>query len=288
MTIRPSQRGFSLVELILVIVITGVLSGVIVVFVRPAIEGFLAQRGRNEMQFAVQAALQVMTRDVRAALPNSIRTPGGNCFELMPTSGGGRYRQQAAVGLDASTCTAATCSQPLDTSTSTSSFDVLGPLNGQAKVGDFVVVGNQNGNEAYALSNLSAITALSTPADLGFGSLRMTVNTVQFPVGYTGGRFFVVPNADQAVFFTCQGAGVDAKGNGTGTLLRRKAYGFNATYPTSCPAGGDVIATSVAACSFQYDRTSLTEYGVMSLRLELARNGERAALQVSTMVSNVP
>ena len=40
-------------------------------------------------------ALRRMLRDVRVAVPNSIRTPATNCFELVPTSAGGRYRMAA-------------------------------------------------------------------------------------------------------------------------------------------------------------------------------------------------
>jgi MSHA biogenesis protein MshO len=282
MTWRPAQRGFSLVELVLVIVITGVLAGVLTVFVRPAIDSYSAQRGRSEMQAAAHAALQAMARDVRLALPNSIRTPGDQCFELIPTRGGGRYRMAGAPSQSPD------LSAVLDTSTVTSAFDVLGDLNGAAAVGDWVVVGNQSSNEAYQGSNRSAITAIAAPPSAVYGQQRFSVNAIQFPVGYGGGRFFVVPASEPAVFYRCSGAGV-SNGEGTGTLTRNTGYGFNAAYPTACPTTvGAVIATRVAACSFVFDQRSLSEFGVMSLRLELMRNGERASLQYSAMTSNVP
>lgn len=280
---KTKQLGFSLVELVLVIVITGVLAGVITVFVRPALDSYLAQRSRAELQTAAQAALHVMSRDLRLALPNSIRTPGDQCFELMPTRGGGRYRMAGEPTQSPD------LSAILDTSTTTTSFDVLGDMNGAASVGDWVVVGNQNSSEAYQASvNRSAITAIAASPAAVYGTQRITVSPRQFPTGYNGGRFFVVPNSQQAVFFRCTGAGV-VNGQGTGTLSRLSAYGFNAAYPSACPSGGgEVIATRVAACSFVYDQRSLSEFGVMSLRLELARNGESVVLQQSAMTSNVP
>jgi len=287
-----SSRGFSLVELILVIVILGVLASVITVFVRPAAESFIAQRQRSELQSAAQAALHAMNRDVRLALPNSIRTPNAQCFELVPTIGGGRYRTAADTVHDASpACSSSeTCSAALDTSTSTERFDVLGPLSGQAAVGDHVVVGNQNGDEVYAGSNRSVIGALSNPA-ANLGSLRISIAPRQFPLGYSGGRFAVVPAGEQAVFYACSGVGLDGQGNGSGQLLRYRSYGFRAAYPADCSSPGgvsEVLATRVEACNFEYSSNALTEQGLMSLRLQLRRADEAVSLQVHSMVSNIP
>lgn len=288
------RRGFSLVELTLVIVVLGVLAAIITVFVRPAVEGFIAQRNRSELQSAAQGALQAMQRDVRAAVPNSIRTPSGLCFELVPTIGGGRYRIASDTLNDPASCaTAASCSAPLDPASTTARFDVLGPLNGAAAVGDFIVVGNQNGNEVYGSGiNRSAITAThEAMANPAFGSQRIAIAPLQFPNGGFGGRFQVVPSSEQAVFYICRGAGLDAAGNGTGQLVRRSAYGFNASYPAACPvaaAGEAVLATNVSACSFEYSQAALTEYGLMSLHLSLSRDAETVSLQLSSMVANIP
>lgn len=284
------QRGFTLVELILVMVITGIVAAVLVVFVRPALDSYLAQRRRAELQGAAMAALQAMVRDVRAALPNSIRTPSDQCIELIPTVGGGRYRQGPDTLNDASACASdgSNCAAFVDTGTSTARFDVLGAISGRAAPGDSVVIGNQNGDEAYAGSNRAAIASLGAPPNAAFGTQRVSLNAArQFPTGYAGARFFVVGQAEPSVFLHCQGAGVDANGDGTGTLYR-KVGPFSAAYPTSCPSGGEVLATQLADCSLLYDRRSLSEFGLLSLRIELARGGERLALQQGAMVSNIP
>jgi len=274
-------RGFSLVELILVIVITGVMAGVVVIFLRPAVDSFAAQRSRSELQAAAEAALNVMQRDIRRAVPNSLRGPGGACFELMPTSGGGRYR--AAEG------TVSDGSAALDTTKSGSSFDVLGPLLGAASVNDWVVVGNQGVADAYASGvNRARISALMPNPGGGHGTMRITHAAQQFPQGYAGGRFLIVPDSEQALFFVCANVGT-SNGQGTGTLYRQKAYGFNAAYPVACPAaGGEVLATRVSACTFTHSGTARSEYGLMTLNLALTRNGETVALRVSQQVSNLP
>lgn len=277
-----AQRGFTLVELILVIILIGVMAGALVVFLRPAVEIFSIQRSRAELQGAAESGLNALQREVRHALPNSLRTPGGACLELIPTIAGGRYRRFA----DATRSDTA----PLDTTQPTTEFDVLGVMT-QSRApaaGDWVVVGNQSVNDAYTDGvNRARITNPAQAVNAAVGSRRIVIEAQQFPLGYAGGRFFVVPQAEPALFFVCSGAGI-VNGQGTGTLYRQ-VRAFDANYPSSCPAaGGEVLATRVSSCSFQYDPSALAEYGLLQTRLALTRDGETVSLHISSMVSNVP
>jgi MSHA biogenesis protein MshO len=298
MTTPPTpsrQRGFTIVELVIVIVITGIIAASLTVFFRPAVEGYLGSRARADLTDQAETALRRMVRDVRVAVPNSIRTPGDQCFELIPTSTGGRYRSGPDTVNDAVSCTATTCSAPLDTTQATTVFDVLSPLSTTPAAGDWVVVGNQNPSDVYAGTNRSAIaSAVTTPANAAFGRHRISVASTQFPIGYDGGRFSVVPNAQRAVFYVCSGADgtLDATGNGKGTLYRLMNYGFNASYPGACPstAGADVLATRVRSCSFVYDpnQGATQQNGFVWMQLEVARNNESAHLAIGAHVSNAP
>lgn len=278
-----ASRGFTLVELVLVLVIVGVMAGMLVVFLRPAVDSFVAQRARAELQGAAEVALAALQRDVRRALPNSVRTPGSACFELIPTTAGGRYRRDADVTRAGEAV--------LDPTQVTTAFDVLGPLNQSRSpaAGDWVVVGNQSVNDAYTEGlNRALITDPNQAVDAALGSRRIAHEARQFPQGYMGGRFFVVAQGEPSVFLVCSGAGL-ANGQGTGSLYR-VVRNFNASYPTSCPAvaGAERLVSRVSSCSFQYDPGALAEYGLMQMRLQLTRDGETVSLQVSSMVSNVP
>ena len=290
-----TQHGFTLVELVLVIVITGIIAATLTVFVRPAIESYLTSRSRADLTDQAETALRRMVNDVRVSVPNSIRTPGSQCFELIPTSTGGRYRSGPDTVNDAlSTCTASTCSAWLDTSQATTAFDVLSPLSATPAAGDWVVVGNQNPADVYSGVNRAAIASVGTPANAAFGRHRLTVASTQFPIGYDGGRFTVVPNAQRAVFYVCSGADgtLDASGNGKGTLYRLMNYGFNASYPGVCPstAGAAVLASQVRSCTFTYDpnQGATQQNGFVWMQLEVARNSESAHLAMGAHVSNAP
>jgi len=286
-----------MVELIIVIVIGAVMAATMAVFLPPAFRSYVDTRVRADLGDQTDTALRRMLRDVRQAVPNSLRIPASTCFEVVPARSGGRYRMNADVSHDSGVCTAsggATCAAYVDSAAATSTFDSLTTLSTLPGVGDFVVIDNQNPNDVYAGVNRSAITAVATPPSATQGKHRLTINALQVPLGYAGGRFMVVPNSQQAVFYYCIGADdtLNANGDGKGTLYRRKAYGFNAAYPAACPVDttADVIATRVRKCSFVYDANqgATQQSGFLWLEISIARNNETAHLAVGAHVMNVP
>ena len=282
---RRRAQGFTLVELIVTLVLFGTIAATLTLFFRPALDAWLATRSRTTLADQAGNAVQRLLRDVRVAVPNSIRTPATSCFELVPTLAGGRYRTAAD--------TTQAGSAPVDPSTATSVFDVLSPLSTLPAVGDWVVVDNQNPGDVYGGANRSAVTALSTPA-AAFGRHRLTIDALQFPLGYDGGRFNLVPNAQQAVFYVCSGASstLDGNGDAPGVLYRLKGYGFNAAAATACPAtaGADVLATGLRSCRFLYtaNQGATQQSGFLSIQLAFTRSGETASLVVGAHVANTP
>ncbi|MDH4392964.1 MAG: type II secretion system protein [Aquabacterium sp.] len=282
---RRSPLGFTLVELIVTLVLFGLMAATLVVFLRPAVDSWLAVRTRAALASDADHALRRMLRDVRAAVPNSIRSPGAQCFELVPTGGGGRYREADDF--------VTTGSAAVDPQAATSQFDVYNTLTPLPAVGDWLVVDNQNPGDVYSGVNRSAITALATPA-AAHGRHRLSINPLQFPLGYDGGRFNWVADSQKAVFYVCSGASSVLNGNGDapGVLYRLKNYGFNAGAPPSCPAtaGADVLATGVRSCRFLYNANqgATQQSGFLSLQIELTRNNETASLVLGAHVSNVP
>ena len=292
---RTAQRGFTMIELVMVIVIMGLIAATLTVFFRPAMSSYLASRARADLTDQAETAIRRMVRDVRVAVPNSVRSPGSQCFEVIPTSTGGRYRSEPDTVNDAASCTSTTCSAPLDTTQASTVFDVLSPLSATPAVGDWVVVGNQNPADVYAGTNRGAVTAtvVASP-NAAFGRHRITLASTQFPIGYNSGRFSIVPNAQRAVFYVCSGADgtLDASGSGKGTLFRLMDYGFNAAYPSACPAttGAAVLATRLRSCTFVYDpnQGATQQNGFVWMQLEVARNNESAHLAIGAHASNVP
>jgi MSHA biogenesis protein MshO len=87
---RRVQHGFTLIEAIMVIVITGILAGVVAVFITRPVQGYVDSVRRAELTDVADVALRRIGRDVRLALPNSLRVSGNSCIEFIMTKGGGR------------------------------------------------------------------------------------------------------------------------------------------------------------------------------------------------------
>ena len=284
------QRGFTLVELIVVMVVTGVLAAGLVVFFRPALENYAMATRRATLTDLADGAMRTMMRDVRSAVPNSIRQPNAQCFEVVPTSAGGRLR----IGADSA---AGGTSRPLDTYQPATELDVISILPAAPAVGDWLVVGNQVPEDLYTLASAARIASVAAaPASsspYALGAWRIGIATKQFPPGYEGGRFVVVPDAQKAVFYACANAGIDANGTGTGTLYRFSNYGFDAAAPSACKAPAAdtaVLASRVALCEFTYDPNpgSQQAAGYMQMRLRLSDRGDDVDLLYGAYADNLP
>lgn len=285
-------QGFTLVELIVVLVLIGVLAGMLTMAVRPLIGSYVAVSGRAGLTDQADTALRRILADVRAAVPNSVRLIAPNCIEMIPTSDGGRMRMGPDTVWDAAH--PSNKSLAYDDTRLVTGFDVLTP-RGAVQVNDWVVINSQNTNDVYAGVNRAQIASIDPTPDPSVGNYRINFAGAAstgkwFPPGYPGGRFVVVPGAQQAVSYVCAGAGTSA-GGGSGTLYRISGYGFNAT--ASCPTPGPaspVVATKVSSCNFSYDPTQgLTEQnGYLQLSLGLADGGESISLTAGAHVENLP
>ncbi|MEH0167931.1 prepilin-type N-terminal cleavage/methylation domain-containing protein [Roseateles microcysteis] len=277
------SAGFTLVEMVIVIVITGVLAVSLALFLRPALDIYLSSSTRAALSDDADTALRRLLRDVRSAVPNSVRIPNDQCLELVPSTGGGRLRMGPDLVNDSGVgCTpGATCAAPLDPSQPSTTLDVLTPFTSLPAVGDYLVVGNQNGNDVYSGVNRAAITALSTPAATQ-GKHRLTIPATQFPPGFASGRFSIVSASEKAVFYVCNG----------GSLWRLSNYGFNAAYPSSCPsvATASKVASGLSSCSFVYDPNpgASAQFGYVWAQFQLTRNGESATVTGGAHVVNAP
>ncbi len=266
------QRGFTLVELIMVIVIMGVIGGIVAVFMKSPIDAYVDSARRAALTDVADTAVRRMARDIRKALPNSILNPNNQCLEFIPTKTGGRYRADvdAAGSGDILDFTA---TAPAD-----GSFDMLGAnstLVDQAIVaGDLVAVYNLGitGANAYNADNTSAV------ASVGVGSLanetKINITPKQFPLASGSNRFHVIPNGENVVAYVCSGGS-----------LRRTARTFAGA---SCPATGAILASSVGSCNFVYNGSDLQRNALVQLSITFTDSGESVSLYHEVHVDNTP
>ena len=266
------QSGFSLVELILVIVLVGIIGGVLSMQLAPAIQSYLLVSQRANLTNQADSALRRMATDVRSAVPNSLRLNTDRCLDLVPTSDGGRYR----TALD--TVNVEPPSAWINEAESGTMFDVLSTLQRTPVQGDAIVIANRGPDDVYNEVNTALVTQASA-------SRIQLDRPIQVTPGYDGARFLVVPNGQRIVTYLCT-PGPD----GSGELVRFARNDFKAGAMCTRPAGAAVVASRVADCSFQVhaNQGGTQDSGYVQLQLTLSAKGESVPLTVGTYVDNLP
>lgn len=276
---RVHSGGFTLVELILVIILMGILSAVATVFILPPFEAAIDIERRANLVDAADSAMTRIGREARNALPNSIRVhqaTGNAHVEFITTRTGGRYRRLPAPGGGSNIFVPAR---------SADSFDVPGGLPDAGAVatrgagtncangaGDCVSVFNtsQNGFDAYSGQNIAAITSASA------NSLSYASGGAAFATHSPRQRFFVI---DDVVSYVCDPA--------SGRLERFSGYGLQPGTP-SLGAGGQLVAENVTGCRFTFNPGTASRRGLLTLRIDLARGGEDVFLLTQVQIMNAP
>jgi len=290
--LTKTRQGFTLVEMVVVIAVVGVIAAVVAVFLRGPVFGYIDTARRAELTDAADTALRRIGRDLRLALPNSVRvaTDGTTTYlEFLLVRTGGRYRLES--GSIANPCPGGLADDVLSFSSADSCFKTIGniPNLGQVTANDFLVVfnlptGTPNA-DAYQFvgtgGNKSQITA-PIPPDSFAGEDRITVASHAFTFESPGRRFFIV---EGPVTYACNPA--------TGTLTRHAGYAIAAvqTAPPAPPPGGAgaLLANRVTApCTINYDTSAAQGAGLVTLRLTLSRDGETVTLYHAVHISNVP
>ncbi|MYM67633.1 prepilin-type cleavage/methylation domain-containing protein [Pseudoduganella sp. FT55W] len=274
-------------EAVIVMVLTGILAGIMVLFIRAPVQNYIDASARAELSDTADLALRRMARELRGALPNSIRVinNGGVWWvQFIPTKAGGQY---LSVEDNVPNGT------PLSfTDSGARTFNVVGPMpDGTDAItpnNDFIVVynlGNGIDNaDAYGTGNRALVTGVSIP------QAQVTMATNPFAVGPSGianssadHRFSVVT---LPVTFRCA-----PNASGTGTLARIVNPTFTPAQPTPGLAPDTpLLANNVQDCDFSATQTAALNNAMIGMSLSLARpraGGAANGLETVTLVHQI-
>lgn len=269
--------GFTLIELIVVLVLIGILA----VFVAPIIlkpfEAFRDTERRARLVAESEQALLHVMRQVRHALPNSVRLNGDKAVEFLNTVDGGRYRRYQ------------------DLSVTPPSGDVLS-IPGTDDAIDVLSNLNTNPSDLYlVIYNTDATANVPTNAyrggnrteTLSFSNGVLQFNSKAFPAHSPNQRFDLV---DGPIMFECV-----AGGNRSYQLKRCTGYSIQNDIPLSCPSSGigELLLDDLDECIFKYAPGASSRAGVLTLiikrtLLDDQGNQESIPLLAQAQVWNVP
>lgn len=255
------QAGFTLIEMVVTITVLAIVMTGTLVYVSNSITAYMATVRRDQLTSLGRTAVEQVARDLRSALPNSLRV-SNNCIEFFPTLGGSSYL---------------TLPLPASGSSFTAVDFTLGSYSGNA----YVVVYPYSTTNLYAAANPGPIAGYagktgSPTATISLGSAH------EFAREAPHRRFYIV---SQPVSYCVVNA----------DLNRYSGYGINPTQ-VAPPSGGTStlmaqnIQTSDGASSvtpFSYSPGTLRRSGVVTLDFRFLIDGEWIRLTHEVHVHNV-
>ena len=266
-----AAAGFSLIELVIVIVLIGVLATVSVALIRQPIDASADVQRRARLADAADQAMARISRDLRLALPNSIRTSAdGRAIEMLIAPMAGRYRARPrAVPLPTGDR-----GDVLDFAVADTSFDLLSSLPSAPFAGQWAVVYNLTASgtqaNAWAGDNRATIAAGSTVD-------RIALNPgFQFPFPSPSQRVYVV---QQAVQYRCAN---------DGRLLRHAGHAPALAMAVPPASAESLLAQDVSLCNFRFQAGDASRQGLAALSLAITREGESVSLLKSVHLPNLP
>lgn len=293
----PACEGVTLVELVVALVLVGIVASAALFFLLPLRQA-VDTSARAELTDTADQALQRIGREVRLALPNSVRLDGGETgqvIEFLPVVVGGRYR---AEGYGSGAPVGAPCtggdpeSDRLLFAAPDTCFKTIGPVGATITTAHRLVLSNYGidfpGQDAYQTAGVLNWRQIALPgATAGSNDRIRFTSLVAFDRTLhdsPGKRYYVISNP---VSFACD--------LGSGRLTRHAGYGApQATQPTGGALGaGDLLASNVSRCVFEYQSNVAPGIGLVTLRLGLTKAlsggaSETIELVHAIHVRNVP
>jgi len=258
---RNRQMGFTLVELVMVIVVLSILALGTSRYIITSTQSFVVSAERAKLIATARVAVEQVARQMRNALPNSVRIfASGRCMEYFPILVGSSTTEPIL---------------PASTSLGSSQFDLMTSVNNYAVIAAF------SASELYDSS-------LPSPGVIAATSLNAGTNYKAIPL--TGPHTFTRTSPTQRVYLVANPVRfcVTAEGN----LMQYNGYGIEDTTPI-VPSGANSVLVAehldiAGATSFVYTAGTLTNNALVQVNLAFSKGGEGVNMSHEVQIRNVP
>ena len=271
-----AQRGFTLIELVVTIVVSGIVVGFMSLLMVAPVDAYLAHSQRTELNDSANEAMRLLSLDVHKALPRSVRygsIGAVSALELLRTRQPIRYRAASLPGTPAT---------ELDLG-GDQSFNVFGHFNGVSAPGGVLPyrlsVGYAGGN--YPTVDTFTPAAATINITTGADEDTVSISTpATFPLASPSKTLFVL---DGPVKYLCNtNAGVN-------TLTRYELYAMTPALVIGAPGGvpAQVVARDVTSCTMNSVAGDATHDDLVLLQLTISRNGETVEVMHQVSVESL-
>ncbi|MFT5548282.1 MAG: MSHA biogenesis protein MshO [Candidatus Azotimanducaceae bacterium] len=301
MRVYLKQTGFSLIELIVVIVLLGVLATGAGMLITTPIGAYNDQLRRQQLVDQAEMSLRHITKDIRRSLPNSLRfkainATGGWALEMANTVNGARYRDEPGGNFNEA-------DDILDFHTEDTDFNFLGttniltsntPATQVQLTGQRLVIYNTQSGSFYtdvtATGNIGIVTPIDTVLTLSQDGIEQHLNInpgFKFTEGSPDQRAYFI---DGPISYICDPSA------GKTNIIRYSDYAFQKDQPdtwfTTLPIptfkSGDVV-TQILACGIGYESGTAQRGGIITINMTLGDpSGEAMTILTQIHVQNVP
>ncbi len=261
--------GFTLMELIIVIIILGVMSVGITGFIKLSTQAYLNVTERDELLSNARFSVERLNREVRNAVPNSMRETRSattHCLEFVPIIASTIYNDI-----------------PVAPEAAIKNLKVI-PFQLPNSTNPVVIVYPLNSTEVYQDHNLSSGKAFlinkypeSTTTD-GIDIMEL-VNSVQFSQDSPTNRVYVF---NTPVSYCISGE----------TITRYVDYDFEEVQPLPPFSQGSnslmAINVNFSDSSFTVINASLQRNAVVQIKLNFSRDGEDVLFDNAIHINNIP
>lgn len=277
------QRGLTLIELVTTMALSAIVIGFVAVFISGPVDAYMQTAAQAELLDATQTSIDRLARDIRAALPNSVRivaSGGSTAIELLETVDAGRYREVSAVG------------DELDFTAPDSEFTLLGQFAGISKpfssTQAYLAVYSAGVPGASAYDGSGVLTPAGTQIDIetdGSADRVRLTPAVQFPFPSPRRRVYLVAGP---VTWLCDSV--------AGTLRRYAGYTLDPDQSNrnsdaeliGAGASRQLISDRVRDCTLDYLPGTQARSGVVTIDFTIGRDLEQVAMVHQVQVPNAP
>ncbi len=289
---HSSQSGFTLIELIVVIVLLGVIAAMTTRFFGDTVQGYVDTSLRDSLTRTGRVAIERVNRELRNAVPNTIRVSGA-CIEYLPMLASASYQDQAITYVATGTNSAPL---PVNGMSAPSNLLDVFNLNFTPAAGSFVIVypygPGGNAGDPYRAQNpgpLASFASFNTATALPAGVRRIQT---------TAAHRFLRQSPQRRLFIA--GSPVSFCISGT-RLIRYSGYLMTAAQPSPPAGGGQTLAEYIQnvdpiipfVAPFTYTGSTLVRNAVVNLDFRFMRtdhlgNDNWVRLYHEVQIRNVP